>query len=59
MAIYRHYHLAHCETDNDSDDLDTIVGEFLTEGWQLWGSPFYGDKGVYQALTMEFDTDGV
>jgi len=59
MEKIRQYSLLHCETnfipsgERDGNDLDELVEEALERGWELWGSPFYAEKGVYQAMVRK------
>ena len=39
--------------------LEDAVNEFLSEGWELHGGPFYGAGNVYQAMILEPKYDGL
>lgn len=41
------------------NQLEDSVNEFLSEGWELHGGPFYGAGNVYQAMILEPKYDGL
>ena len=40
-------------TAKTATDLSTLVNEHLTDGWRLFGKPFFGDGNLYQAVILK------
>ena len=44
---------------DEENQLEDHVNEYLSDGWELHGGPFYGAGNVYQAMILEPKYDGL
>ena len=44
-------------TSKTAEDLSAQVNNHLTDGWRLYGKPFFGDGNLYQAVILKKESE--